>query len=304
MAVLADHHPSPVSLVQTNDLSLAHYTLPVNLLSFLSFGTFRPSLSLDLKLIGLPLSISAPGYEAIAKGGVLEWTRNHSGPGLSVLMNMPPSAPDAKDFVPVRTLPTTTMTVGDLSFEAYLNRLRSPYRYRMQRYLNHLGKNLVRKVIAPKDFDDALYQLYLETYKRSKYPLEKMPLAYFKRLPAHLIAYYTKSGEALGFCQSIIVNKCFYFIFCGLNYDYLATHQTYVTLLCDLMRTALNAGVDRIDFGQTTELLKLKLGLELEPRTLYIYTKSTFLRACALALAKPLSYDLPPLPTLHVFKKA
>lgn len=319
---LAAHHPGTPSRHALAHTLHSFYILKINILSFLRLGFWRPSLNFSIGVLGLPLSVSAPGFEAISlaeqgeesRGDVMladlaTWLKEHSSAkGLRVMMNVPFQLHWEQTllnhgFVGLETLPTTILSHHFNSFEDYLNALRAPYRYRLKKCLETFDRDCLVRHLAPEDFGPELYALYEATYSRSQYPLEKMPLEYFQSFPAQLVAIYAKDGTPLGFYQYIHVADTFYFIFCGLSYEHLATYHTYEALLADLLRRAIDSGYRRIDFGQTTELMKLKLGFSLERRRVYAYHPQPLVRQLLRWLAKPGSYQLPTLPALHVFKK-
>ncbi len=311
---MASQHPGSPQYVEYDDFKFSYYRLPVNLLSYFSVGKYRPKLIYPIDVMGLPLSVSHGGFYA-PKGAQAETmlqalSNTFLKPpkkGLQVLFNMPHDETLHHGFtrmglIPMETLPTAVLRHAFDTFDGYLMALRAPYRYRIQKVLAHLDAHLVRKEVAPEQFDPGLYRLYEAVYEHSAYPLEKASLKYFQRFPASLVALYTSSGEALGFYQYIVVDQCFYFVFCGLDYTALHAHKTYSTLLADLLRTAINLGCKHIDFGQTTELMKLKLGFKIESRRLYVRHANPLLHWCIAKLSSRVDYHLPEMPELHVFR--
>ena len=336
-AMTKDHPGSPKQSAY-EELRYCQYQLPINLLSFFSLGKWHPKWIYPVKILGLPLSVSHPGImlkeetttqalAAVVSGFLKQKPRG----GLRVIFNMPYHHAHhahhanhahhdhhvqltSMGLVPVKTLPTTVLNHNFSCFGDYLNALRAPYRYRLHKTLAPLSSNVTRREIDPKDFDHSLYQLYEAVYARSEYPLEKATHAYFRDFPAAIIGFYDtdlktsdpgdphNATRPLGFYQYLIVDNCFYFVFCGLDYAVLHSYNTYVLMLADMLQTAIDLGCAQVDFGQTTELMKMKLGFVIEERLLYVYHPNPLVRTALKWLAPKASYKLPPLPELHVFK--
>lgn len=311
---MATSHCAHPIMTQVDGCYLSHYTLGLRVLSFLPEPLSRIPWTYPVHIYGLPLSISAPGYVCNNLEGALSLFDAQKdsplqvGPKLKLIFNIPDGdlpylSHKLKAWIPLQTLPTCVLNHPYKSFDVYLDSLRSPYRYRITKALHQLDASLDRIEIPPQGFNESLYRLYEAVYRRSDFPLEKATLGFFQSFPAKIVVLQTKSKVPLGFYQYIVVGEVFYFVFCGIDYSLRDQYNTYITLLSDMLRTALKAGIATLDFGQTTELVKMKLGFKLSGRTILAKHDNPILHHFIRMQAKHLSYRLPDhLPTLHVFK--
>jgi hypothetical protein len=294
--VLAQFHPYSPKREESEHLILSYFDLPLNLLTFTPFSK---KWLVNVRLIAPPLSVSSSGYEFKTDSGQKElqwWLQSQS--GFVVGLNL--SDLQKKDFYGYQTLPSMYMAVNFERYLDYLNALRSPYRHRLKKARAKFS-NVLTVHANPIDFPDDFYTLYEAVFNKSSYPIEKCSISYFKTFDAEFLLYYDQ-GSPLGFSQFKIINDTMYFIFCGLDYTRLKEKDTYYNLLIDLINIGIDRGVKKIDFGQTTESIKQKLGCKMESRYFYIWHKSYVIRKLVQPLAKVIAYK-PPSEVYHVFKE-
>ncbi|HAS73455.1 MAG TPA: hypothetical protein DCS67_04865 [Clostridiales bacterium UBA8960] len=270
---------------------LTAYAAKINVLSF-KLGHLKKR----VRIVGLPPSISLPGYHAENASGIREitdWVKTQK--GHTLILN----ADDAFDgiFQKVSTLPSVVLKNTFKDFEAYVATMRSHYRYRLIKAKKRF-KDV--EIIDAPDFDASLYALYEAVYERSEYPLVKNTQAFFTAFPGYITAFYAK-GKPIGFCQYHIDDDVLYFMFCGLCYDALKTYDTYLNLLMLIVERGIEAGVKTINFGQTTETIKMKLGGELTPLNLYYYHDNALVRTIMKPIVPLLGYSTHTY-HFHVFK--
>lgn len=211
------------------------------------------------------------------------------------------------------TLPTCMFTCSFQSIEEYMNALRSPYRRRLRlaiKYCKEAGiektvetmkteetiqivsrdinitdteavntKTANAKVANSKAADDDIYPLYLNTYEKSDYKLEKMEPDFFRLVKADKIIYQ-KDGKPVGFTLLRMEGTHLDFMLCGMDYS-MKTADLYYYMLLNIIEYAIHNHCETIDFGQTSEQTKLKFGAHLEKRYYYAAHTNPFLNLFA-----------------------
>lgn len=107
------------------------YSLKLNLLNFARFGR----LAVPATIVGVPLSVAAPGFatrDAAGRALMSRWIRRQL-KGLTVILNVPEG--EAFDLHEGLTLSSYVMPLPYEDFEAYMAALRSPYRRQAKRAL-------------------------------------------------------------------------------------------------------------------------------------------------------------------------
>lgn len=272
---------------------LTTYTTKLNAFSF---RKSRFAIRIPLRVIGVPPSLSISGYHTDDTQGISEiaqWIKSQK--GHTIILN----ADNTFDgiFAKTSTLPSVLIQNNFTSYEDYLSKMRSHYRYR---FLKAQKRFETVTVIENPTFNASLYALYEAVYARSTYPLVKNTYDFFKSFPGKLTAFY--AGEMpIGFCQYHIADDALIFMFCGLDYKALKTYDTYLNLLQYLVARGIEHGVKTIDLGQTTEEIKLKLGGSLKPLNLYYHHHNVIMRILAKRIMPLLGYTHGH-PDYHVFK--
>lgn len=252
--ILAAVHPFKPRRYEDDKLVVSFYEMPLNVFTF---AFFKLKITWKVRIIGPPLSVSQQGY-MLKEGGqindLLEWAQTQK--GLTVILN----ADDTLKLTSngLQTLPGYVFEQVKPKGITYMETLRAPYRYKLKKALKQF-EAVEKRHLTHETFDHALYPLYEAVFEKSSFPLEKCTRDYFETFPSNILAYYV-ANRPIGFSQYVIVEDTLYFIFCGLSYPDLKTYALYVNLLQDLVAIGLEKGVKKIDFGQTSDEMKLKLG--------------------------------------------
>jgi len=269
------------------------YNAKLNMFTFLK-GRF--AIHLPIRVVGVPPSLSVPGYHTDSDKGIKEiaaWVSSQKGHTLMLNADYRFEG----HFAKLQTLPSVVMENTFSSFEDYLAKLRSHYRYRFMKARRRFESVTISE---NHPFDASLYALYEAVYQRSAYPLVKNTPEFFSRFPGTITAFHVMD-KPIGFCQYHIADGVLTFMFCGLDYEVLKSYDTYLNLLLYLVECGIKAGVKTIDLGQTTEEIKLKLGGSLKPLNLYYHHHHPLMNALAKRILPFLSYR-PTHPDYHVFK--
>jgi hypothetical protein len=261
------------------------YTLKVNLFTF-----SKLSLAVQMQVIGIPLSIASvpftgdPGQLNYLLSKILEVEK-----GLVLGLNFPKDYCSEK-VTNMRMLPTIVMNTHFADYNSYLNKLRYPYRRRSN---NHEKKFKEVKSIESScfEFGPDHHKLYLEIMKKSKTKLEVLSLEFFKNLPDNFIltTHYIKT-TMLAWQVCTKDKEKLYFMFGGMDYTYRDSYNSYFNNLLSVLKYAIRNNYSEVDFGQTSELAKLRLGGYLSERRMFIYHRNKLLNTIFYILKPIIQY--------------
>lgn len=250
-------------------------------------------------MIGVPCSVSEPGFS------IGEDTRQQAGDlisgiaGAKIVLNAPPDS-RFNGFAAGRTLPSCRLDVRWTSFADYEASLRSHYRHEVQKTIR-LGEKLQVELLPDNSaYDDGLHQLYLNVYDRSEYKLECLSPSFFREFPGDIFVFKAGS-KPVGFVKAMESGKRLIFLFGGIDYAGNEEFRVYLNMLLLLLKEGIRRKVDVIDFGQTAEEAKLKLGCRYSQRSFHAGHSKAIVQWLMKRAAGFLSYR-PPEEEYHVFK--
>lgn len=273
------------------------YTLPIHLFTF----SHIPS-KIHMQVIGLAASVASSGIIGITKadtGKLIQHILKNE-KGLILGLNLPTNV-NVLPAVEMTMMPTVVMKQNADSWDEYLSQLRSPYRRRAHQILqafNEVGE--IRTLCNA--FTEKHYNLYLQIMQQTKNKLETLSFEYFKHLPNnfYLSSYYHNKQLLCWHINCRDKNQLFFF-FGGHDYALLNQYHSYFNNLFGILREAIEDGYDQIDFGQTAETAKMKIGGTMEERQMFLYHRYPLVRAI-LKLCKPLITYKPPEKIVHPMK--
>lgn len=242
-------------LFYKNDLNsvIVTYRLNLNIFTY-----WKGNLSIPVRVIGIPCSVSQCGYVIGTETQVDVYIAIQNLKGATLCLNIPDDR-QFKGFSSGETLPSYKMKLSWLCFDEYLTSLRSHYRYRIRKALQK-GENLkINTLVGNRLFDESLYALYLEVYNRSEFKLEKLPITYFKEFPANITVFSAK-GQKIAFIQYMENKDELLFLFGGMDYATNGQYDTYMNMLLEIIRIGIKRRVKGIDLGQTAGKTKMRLG--------------------------------------------
>lgn len=212
----------------------------------------------------VPLSVSRPGMFgcAEAQATLCEYIRRHT-KGLQLIFNVPEGV-QAEGFCRVTTCPRCVLDLRWPSFEAYLAAMRSNYRNRYTKALKRSAGLRIRLLADNREFDDALHALYLQVHQRADYKIEQLSREFFRGDFFKIFVVEDQAGTPVAFYQLLENGEELIFEFTGFDAEAAKQHDAYVRMLLEIVRYGLENGFRRIDFGQTAEEAKLKLGCRYE----------------------------------------
>ena len=239
-----------------NNLIISYY-LKINLLNFRNLFPLKA----NVQIIGLPASVCLSGY--LGDDSVIENViKNRK--GLKVLLNG-----DSPFKGGGKTLSTFIFENRFSDFKGYLNDLRSPYRRR---------DKLIVRFLPRHEFTQEHYNLYLSIMDRTENPLETLPIEFFQQYDAELYEFNDKeSNKTIGFIQLKELGNKLYFLFGGFNKEDIESYDIYYNMLLKIIETGIEKCVKDIEFGQTADESKLKIGCKEKYKFLYIHHSNPLL---------------------------
>lgn len=290
LEILEQVNPCEQSYDYYDNSLVISYKLKLNLFNF--FGKF--TLYKNTRIVGLPISICERGYygdpEVVKR--IIKSKR-----GLTIVLNA-----DESLGCKCQTLSSFIFRNNYSNFDKYLDNLRSPYRRRIKKALDKREKIEIIK-INRTDFTDNHYSLYKSVMERTKDPLETLPYEFFKLYNAELYEILDKeTNQIIAFFQLKEIGKILYFLFCGFRKEDNDKYDLYYNLLIKIVEIGIEKGVEEINFGQTSEESKLKIGCEVHKKYLCIYHSNPVLNKLLDFLLPYFSYK-PYKIRHHVFKK-
>ena len=277
------------------DSAMVLYKLKLDLLTYSSLR-----LPVRVTVVGIPCSVAVPGY-MVGDTTMAQFAGYvNSIKGLVVILNSGGEL-SLPGWSTGETLPSCRLPLPYESFAEYLSAMRSHYRYR---YSTALRKGRPLRVDRLQDngcFSDDLYSLYNQVYEKSGFKLEKLPISFFRQSDADI---YVFSAESIpvGFVQLKHHAEQMQFLFGGLDYTRSSRYDTYVNMLLFIVQQSIGRGCRHIDFGQTAEDAKAKLGCQLHPMFMYVRHSHAGLNSGIRKLIRFFAYKSPRC-SFRVFKE-
>lgn len=245
------------------------YTLKIDIFTFVNI----PS-PFKAQIIGLPASIATPPM--IGDPGEFEYF-------LAELIKMESGLILGVNFLEdylrdkvlnLRTLPTIVLKFESTGIPGYERSLRHSYRRRIHR-IREKFSNVTALTTDCTVFTEEHYALYLEIMKKTTTKLEILSLDAFRYLPSNflLTTYYT---EKKMLCWHVVCKdkEVLFFYFGGLNYAFRDQYHSYNNNLLGIISAAVDHNYGIVDFGQTAEIAKTRLGGNLSERRMFAYHRN------------------------------
>ncbi|MCL2457311.1 MAG: GNAT family N-acetyltransferase [Desulfobulbus sp.] len=226
----------------------------------------RLSLQALSRFVYVPLSVGRPGVHLGTGRSELFFAFVRELKGMRLVFNLPGDI-RAPGFVQMMTCPSCVMDLRWSDFDGYMADLRSHYRNRCKKALKRSSGLRIYRLMDNSHFGDDLYSLYLQTLKRADYVIETLSLEFFRGDFFDIFVMEDDSGRPVAFYQLLQNGDELIFEFTGSDADLASRHDAYTRMLLEIIRYGIENGFKRIDFGQTAEEAKLRVGC----RYKYIY---------------------------------
>lgn len=264
-----------------------------------NLGMFtKIDIKIKVTLIYLPMCVTASGLvTGKLKELVFETIRRIK--GYKMILNLPGG--DVKGFATGLTCPKCILDLPFASFDDYLSALRSDYRNRVGKVFRKTAELDIRFIDNTTEFTEELYGLYLNVLGNSRIRIETLSKEYFTEEQFRIFVAY-EGEKPVGFTQLLPNGEELVFEFVGLDYACNAKMPVYHRMLYEIIKYGIEKGFKTIDFGQTADDTKLKLGCRYVPLYAALHHSNPLVNAVCKMLASKLEYK--PIETeFHVFKE-
>lgn len=265
------------------------YKNRMNLFTFGKMKCFYP-----LQVIGYPCSLSNCGY--VTNNPVFLFGFIKTIKGAKLVLNVEESL-QIDGMTVGETLPTCLFENSFATMQEYMDSLRSQYRRRLR-----LAEKNCRDIEVRELSDNSvdIYPLYLNTYEKSDYKLEKLERGFFEKAEAVKLVFM-QGALPRGFVMLKTVGEKLIFMLCGMDYRY-ETADLYYYMLLNIIQYAITHNIPYIDLGQTSEETKMKFGAVLKKRYFYAHHTNPLLNG-AVKLGKSLLEYHYKFPNYRVFRE-
>lgn len=270
----------------------AFFILYKNKMNIFTFGKLK--CFFNIKVIGYPCSLSNCGYVTNNEKFMFDYIRTIS--GAKLVLNVSNNIL-VDDMTIGETLPTCILKIKYSSLDEYLLSLRSGYRRRINIAISNC-KDIEIKEIVDDSID--IYDLYINTYNKSNYKLEKLEKGFFEKVDAKKLVFL-RDNKPIGFVLIKQDNKKLIFMLCGMDYHY-DTVDLYYYMLLNIIKYAIDNKCETIDFGQTSEETKMKFGALLEKKYFYAHHTNPVLNYAVKLCKNVLEYKYD-FPKYRVFRR-
>jgi len=200
--------------------------------------------------------------------------------------------------------PACTLDIKWKTFNEYMSALRSNYRYRYNKALKKSVALTMEILEDNEQFSSELYELYNQVEKAAKIKIDRLPIGFFRGKSFKTLVFYSNAldKKPVGFVQLLENNEELIFEFVGFDYSANTEFQTYHRMLLEIIRYGIENNFKTIDFGQTADDTKLKLGCRYEYLNVYLHLSNPIKHLFFATLAKFIDYK-PLKPNFTVFKE-
>lgn len=250
--------------------------------------------------IYLPLSISRPSI-IIGEETRFEVQKVlHDIKGWSAIINAGENL-HIKGFHRGFTCPRCSLDIRWKTFDEYIQNLRSGYRRRYNQAFEK-SKNLELTFLKDNQmFDDKMHELYIQVFENSRIKMEKLEKEFFQDNRFRIMVAKL-NDEVVGFLQLLENNEELIFEFIGFEHSLNSDYDIYHRFLFEIVRYGIDNNFKTIDFGQTADDAKLKLGCKYT----YLYThlrhSNPMINLGIKLMIKKMQYRFDLEPKFNVFK--
>jgi len=281
--VLKHSSDTAFSLVLHPDYVCTEYKMKLNLFAFR-----RWQLRIPVTVIGPPVSVDSIGYSGDLDKLIADYRRRK---GLYLILNLPEYPLLTEKAAIGETLSTCLFHNHFSSCEDYFHALRGNYRRRLKRALKK-GASLRVELINNADYTEALHQLYMQVRLKSPYPLETLGHEFFKLFEGEIYVFYD-DADPVAFVALQRFGQELCFVFGGMDYSQRDKFDLYYNMLLLILRLAIQQGVEWVNFGQTAEHSKLRIGCTLAKRYMVAFSGNHIIDHALRIFGKLLVYQAP-----------
>ena len=274
------------------------YTLTLDLFTFSNIHS-----PIKFTIVGIPASISDSGIfgeENYVKDLIKHIFQHES--GVLLYINVP-HIYKVKPALLMHTLPTIEFRNSFNTWDDYYSSLRSNYRRRLNKFADAFKEIKVNKYKC-SELNEEMYALYQQIMMRTKNKLEVLSFEFFRNLPDEFcLNAHSLNQNVISWNICLEDKNRFVFFFGGLDYPNNNLYCSYFNNLTGILKEGIEMEYKIIEFGQTAEVPKLKLGGEMIEKHMLIYHKNPLIRSILQMFRKLLEYQHN-IVDYHVFKQS
>jgi predicted N-acyltransferase len=214
-------------------------------------------------------------------------------------------------YTRVPSMPMTRLSLKHASFDDYLSTLGYITRKSLRRKFRkteRAAKIDMEVVTDITPYVDEIFPLYLQVHERSPMKFEHLSKDYFRSLSQQMpdrvrFFIWRSEGKTIAFSCCLVHDGKIYDECLGLDYNVALNLHLYFYTLRDVLRWAMEQGLDEYVSGPLNYDPKLHLGCELMPLDLYVMHTAAFLNPIfrqAVKFLEPTRHD----PILRRFPNA
>ena len=189
-------------------------------------------------------------------------------------------------------LPLATMNIAWDSFDDYLMALRKPVRNNIRRKIKRKEAHGIRTVFTDDGLEhlERCLELYENVRRRSsRFNRDALSADYFRSMVAHfrrhsLLLEYFRGDTLVAFAHLVRYRKQVIAQYVGMDYDVSRRAALYFNSYYDMLRLALDEGLECVEAGITTYEPKSALGFSVIPQVMYVWMPSASLLNAATVL--------------------
>lgn len=166
------------------------------------------------------------------------------------------------------------------SLEEYVQLFSKKYRNRAKNIQKKFGDLDCKELNISdiKTYEEEIYSLYLQVYKRAKFKLLQLPSNYFSECKfifkdEFKVHGFFKNNQLVAFNSSFLLKtNVLEAHYIGINYELNKEYELYQNTLCNIITLAIKQNKGVINFGRTAAEIKTTIGAK--PKELYCYIKA------------------------------
>ena len=166
---------------------------------------------------------------------------------------------DMPGFATGLTCPKCILSLNFKDFDDYFNSMRSDYRNKAKKVMAKSAPLRFEFIDNKTQFTDELYKQYLNVLNNSRMRIETLSKEYFEGDYFSIFVAYL-NDKPVGFIQLMPNGEELIFEFVGVDYNHNGQYAVYHRMLYEIIRYGIDNGFKTVDFGQTADDIKLKLG--------------------------------------------
>ncbi len=182
----------------------------------------------------------------------------------------------------IESVPMNSFRPSFQDLQHYCAALRAHHRIKIKRSIGKLKSMDVEISILTdpneiiRAYTPEVHSLYHQTLKKANIKFENLPIEFFHELTIHLrdqidLIILSKNSKIVAFSWCLRGSATYHMLYGGIDYEMNSKADLYFNVMYASLDRALRQQVSKIQFGQTANVFKARLGCYSEP--LYVFVK-------------------------------